>query len=117
MAKLYKTSKAEAELLLDELSIAESFWARGKGLLGRKSLSPNEALWIRPCNNIHTLFMKFKIDCIFIDRNMQIKNLVRNIRPYRFVGPFWKSYSVIETTAGFIDQKKVEIGDHLYVVD
>lgn len=116
MAKLYKTSSSGAVLLVDQLEIAESFWARGKGLLGRKNLEPQQALWIRPCNNIHTFFMKFAIDCIFVDKKMEIKNLAKNIGPFRFVGPFWKSHSVIETSAGLIEAKKLEIGDHLYVV-
>lgn len=117
MAKLYKTTSSGAELLIDQLETAESFWERGKGLLGRKSLAPNQALWINPCNNIHTFFMKFTIDCIFVDKKMEIKNLAKNVGPFRFVGPFWKSHSVIETNAGLIEAKKLEIGDHLYVVN
>jgi uncharacterized membrane protein (UPF0127 family) len=117
MAKLYKTSSAGAELLLDRLDLAEGLWSRGKGLLGRKKLESHEALWIRPCNNIHTFFMKFAIDCIFVDKKMEIKNLAKNVGPFRFVGPFWRSHSVIETKSGFIDAKKLEVGDHLYVVN
>jgi len=116
MAKLYKTTDSNAELLIDHLDIADNLWSRGKGLLGRKALSENEALWIKPGNNIHTFFMKFAIDCLFVDKNLQIKNLSENVRPFRFVGPFWKSHSVIETQAGFIQSKKLKIGDHLYVV-
>lgn len=120
MAKLYKTSggsDSSAELLVDQLDIAESFRARAKGLLGRKVLRANEALWLKPCNNIHTFFMKFAIDCIFVDSKLEIKNLVQNVTPFRFVGPFWKSHSVIETPSGFIELKKLKIGDHLYVVN
>jgi uncharacterized membrane protein (UPF0127 family) len=117
MAKLFKTSSKGAELLLDHLDLAEGTWSRAKGLLGRQKLESHEALWIRPANNIHTFFMKFDIDCIFIDKKMEIKNLAKNVGPFRFVGPFWKSYSVIETKSGFIDEKKLEVGDHLYVVN
>lgn len=117
MARLYKTSSSGAELLIDQLDIAESFWSRGKGLLGRKDLGANEALWIRPCNNIHTFFMKFAIDCIFVDSKLVIKNVAKNVGPFRFVGPFWKSHSVIEMQSGFIESKKLKIGDHLYVVN
>lgn len=118
MARLYKTSSAAgAELLLNQLEVAESFWSRGKGLLGRKSINENQALWIKPCNNIHTFFMKFAIDCIFVDKKLEIQRLAENVTPFRFVGPFWKSHSVIEVASGFIQQKKLKIGDHLYVVD
>lgn len=118
MAKLYKTSSVVgAELLIDQLDIAESFWSRAKGLLGRENLPANAALWIKPCNNIHTFFMKFSIDCVFVDKKMEIKNLAKDVKPFRVIGPFWKSYSAIEMQAGFIDLKKLQIGDHLYVVN
>lgn len=117
MAKLYRTSSDGAELLADQLMIAESFWLRGKGLLGRQVISLNEALWIKPCNNIHTFFMKFSIDCIFVDRKMEVKKLVENIGPFRIIGPYWKTHSVIEVHSGFIRLKNLKIGDHLYVVN
>lgn len=118
MARLYKTSKNQgAELLLDQLVVADSFWSRGWGLLGRKTLAENEALWIHRCNNIHTWFMRVKIDCIFIDRRMEIKKIVSEVPAFRFVGPYWKSSSVIETSAGFAKEKNLQVGDQLYVVD
>lgn len=117
MAKLYKTSDAGAELLIAQLNVAENIWARGKGLLGQKNISDNEALWIKPCNNIHTFFMKFAIDCIFVDKKLEIKNLATDVQPFRFVGPFWRTHSVFEVRSGFIEFKKLKIGDHLYVVN
>lgn len=124
MAKLYKTTadrssmnyNSGAELLLDNLEVAESLIKRGTGLLGRTHLEPNQALWIKPCNNIHTFFMKFAIDCIFVDRNLEIKKIVKTVKPFRMVGPYWKAHSVIETKAGFAEEKNLQIGDQLYVV-
>lgn len=124
MAKLYKTTankssinyNSGAELLLENLEVAESLIKRGTGLLGRKNLDPGEALWIKPCNNIHTFFMKFSIDVIFIDRNLEIKKIAKSVKPFRLVGPYWRAYSVIETIAGFAEEKKLQIGDQLYVV-
>jgi len=117
MAKLYKTSSSSgAELLVKDLEIAESFFERGIGLLGRAQLLEGQALWIRPCNNIHTMFMKFSIDCIFLDRKLEVKKIAQNVKPFRLVGPFWRTTSVIEAPAGFVEQKKIQIGDHFYVV-
>ena len=120
MARLYKTShdgKNHAELLLDQLTVADSFWSRGYGLLGRRKIEANEALWIMRCNNIHTWFMRIKIDCIFIDKKMEIKKIVSDVSAFRFVGPYWKSSSVIETQAGFAKSKNLKVGDQLYVVN
>ncbi len=116
MMKLYKTNEGHAELLLTQLELAESFWQRGKGLLGHSKLEFDQALWIKPCNNIHTMFMRFSIDCIFLDKKLVVQKIVNQVKPFRLIGPCWKSYSVIETTAGFAERKKIKVGDHLYVV-
>lgn len=118
MAKLYKIKKDEtSELLIENLELAESFFARGKGLLGRQQLSANTALWIKPCNNIHTFFMKFTIDCIFVNKQMKVERIASKVKPFRIVGPFWKATSVFETTEGLSEKLNLQIGDQLYVVN
>ncbi len=118
MARLYKTSpeQGSAELLLDGLEVAESIWSRGKGLLGRRDIDFNQGVWLKPGNNIHTFFMRFKIDCIFLNKKMEIHKIVSEVSPFRLIGPFWKSHSVIEVQSGFAQKKKLQAGDHLYVV-
>ena len=120
MAKLYKTSLSEtdaAELLADKLIIASSFFKRGIGLLGKDSLKEGEAIWIKPGNNAHTWFMKFNLDFIFVNQKLEIKYLVSDVGSFRFIGPYWKSTSFFELPAGFIQMKKLNVGDLLYVVD
>lgn len=117
MAKLYKIQHGDkAQLLIENLELAESFFARGKGLLGRKSLEASSALWIKPCNNIHTCFMNFAIDVIFVNKKMEIVKIASDTKPYKIVGPFWKSSSVIETAAGCAQKWNLQVGDQLYVV-
>jgi uncharacterized membrane protein (UPF0127 family) len=113
MSMLHNRSKNE--IILNKLEIAESFFARGRGLLGRNDFNFGEGLWIRPCNNIHTLFMKFSIDCVFIDSKMRVTKIVHQLKPWRVVGPIWKSSSVIELPSGFAASKNIEVGDELYV--
>ena len=77
---------------------------------------PNRpALWIRPCNNIHTFFMRFAIDCIFVDKSMNVKALVENVPPWRLTKFYWKADSVIELSAGSIRRLEIELGDQLHV--
>lgn len=124
MARLYKgvslsdrdNSNPAAELLIGNLEIAENLWQRGVGLLGRNKLDADQALWIKATNNIHTCFMKFSIDCIFIDRKLEIKKIVKAVPGFRLVGPYWKAHSVIEANAGFAESKNLKVGDQLYVV-
>lgn len=113
MAQLINKSKGSE--IIRQLEIAESFFARGKGLLGRSHLSEGQGLLIKPCNNIHTFFMKFAIDCVFVDKEFKVQKVVANIKPWRMVGPFWKAHSVIELPSGFAAKKNIEVGDQLYV--
>ena len=81
--------------------VARSFWERTKGLIGVKSLAPDEGLLIERCNCIHTMFMRFAIDATFMDAEGRIVKTVRNIRPWRlFVGGGWRARKVLETAAG-----------------
>lgn len=116
--KLYKISASEqAELLIENLETAQDFFSRAKGLLGRKDMTQQQALWIKPCRDIHTFFMNFAIDCVFLDKEMKIKNIVPDVAPYKLVGPFWKTNSVIEFKSGFVAAKNLKVGDQLYVVN
>ena len=116
MARLFRTFTGETKLLLDHVAMAESFFSRGKGLLGCSSLEPNQGLWIKPCNNIHTFFMKFSIDCIFVDRRMHVIKVIHDVKPFRIIGPYWKSHSVFEVNTGFAHRNNINVGDQFYVV-
>ena len=124
MARLYKTSSTAspqnyhtgAELIIENLEVAETVWQRCRGLLGREKLEENQAMMIKYTNNIHTFFMKFSIDCIFINRKFEIIKIKKSVSPFRLVGPYWKSQSVIEANSGFADIKGLKEGDQLYVV-
>lgn len=78
--------------------VARSFAERAKGLIGTKDLPDGEGLLILKCNAIHTWFMSFPIDAVFLDKNDQVVKIVRNIRPWRFLvwGGF-KAVKVLET--------------------
>jgi hypothetical protein len=101
--------------LISDLKVATSEWARGKGLLGTKSLGPEEALLIPRCNAIHTFFMKFTIDCVFIDKNNRIKAIYPEVKPFRMVWPVWGAISVIEFPAGRAKELSLEVGELLHV--
>lgn len=115
--QLYKIVKDKnAELIVDHLEQATSLFERGKGLLGRHDLEEKQGLWIKPCNNIHTFFMKFKIDCVFLDERLVIQRIASNMKPFRVAGPVWKARSVIEFKAGTAEKAGLAVGDQLYVV-
>lgn len=113
MKKLIR--KMTDEVLLTDLEIAKSVGSRLKGLLGRSNLSSHQGLWIDPGNSIHTFFMKFAIDCIFVDSQLKVVALHSEVEPGRMIWPQWSARSVIEVPAGFIKSKKIQLGESLHV--
>ena len=85
---------------------------RMKGLLFAKRLSANQALWIEPCNSIHTFFMSFPIDAVFIDGAGTVIKISENLQAWRVAGSL-KSVAVIELLAGTAKALSIEVG-HQY---
>ena len=108
--KLLKDGKT----LIENLVIAETLWTRTKGLLGRESLPDNEALWIMRCNSIHTYFMKFPIDVVFVNKSMKVID-TGTVKPGKLIFPVWRASSVIEFKAGFLAKNPISAGDVLHV--
>jgi len=113
MARL--TNLTQNRLLTENLHVARTLRERTVGLLGKSSLPTDEMLWILRCNSIHTFFMKFSIDCIFINKQMLVCAIRRNIRPWRLVLPVFRAQSVIEMSAGQAHQLNLQLGDQLHV--
>lgn len=105
--------KRNSEVLFQNLEVVEGYWNRMMGLMGRGQLDEQQALFFDHCNAIHTCFMKFSIDCVFLDEKGIVKKVYHNIRPWRMAGPVWGAKSVVEMTAGMALKNKIQLGDHL----
>lgn len=101
--------------MLGQLKVADNMPSRMKGLLGTSGLTSEEGLWIHACNSVHTFFMKYAIDCVFLDKNMKVKSIVREVKPGRIVLPRWGAISVVEMAAGRAHELNVKVGDQLNV--
>ncbi len=86
------------DILGVKAKVARTFCERAKGLIGTKDLAPGEGLLIERCNAIHTFFMSFPIDAVFLDSNDNVVKTIRGIRPWRiFVWGGWRARKVLET--------------------
>lgn len=88
---------------------------RKKGLLGRDGLAEGEALVIAPCNAVHTFFMRFPIDLVYLDREGGVVKVKPNVRPWRADG-CWRGFAVVELPAGSVNRTPLGPGDRLSVV-
>jgi uncharacterized protein len=96
--------------LASNVEVANSGPKRSKGLLGRKGLEPGEALWIVPCEAVHTFGMQFSLDLVYLDRQHRIKKIRRNVPPWRISGCL-SAHSVIELPAGSVHESDAQPGD------
>ena len=67
------------------------------------------------CNSIHTLFMKFPIDVLFVRKNGSICKMYEGLKSFRFVPPVWGAKMTIEFAAGKIKETNTEVGDMIDV--
>ena len=84
---------------------------RRRGLLGRDGLG-DEALVIAPCNLVHTFFMRFAIDAVFVDREGRVIEVRHTIRPWRIAGA-WSAFATIELPAGQAEKARIVPGTRL----
>lgn len=106
-------NKNNDKILSDNLEIANNPFTRMKGLLGRRGLNNGEALHIIPCTSIHSFFMKFRFDAIFINKKNEVVCLIENMPAWRVSKICFSAYSVIELPSGVIKQTETKFGDIL----
>jgi uncharacterized membrane protein (UPF0127 family) len=102
------------EALASHVEVAVTRSARRKGLLGRDGLGASCALILAPCAAIHTMFMRFDIDAVFVDADGRAVKVVRNLVPWRIAANA-SAHAVVEFPAGTLREDDVTVGDRLYL--
>jgi len=114
MVKLLNVTKNN-NCISDSVHIADTFKKRLVGLLGKKTLPDSECLWIKDCPSVHTFFMNFSIDVVFVDKNLKVTNIHKNLTPWRMTPLFQiKNNSCFEFKAGCLPEN-INLGDQLNV--
>jgi uncharacterized protein len=99
-------------VLCERCTIADRVLPRLWGLLGRRQLPPGEGLLLRPTPSIHTCFMRFRIDAIFLDRDLRVLAVRSELRPWRMaLQP--GARAVLELAAGEAERRGVRVGTQL----
>ena len=102
----------DGAVLCDRCRVARDPWSRMRGLLGRRGLEDGEGILLRPASSVHTWFMLFPIDVVFLDRDLRVLRVVPQLPPWRAV---WRrgAASVLELAAGECTARGIGVGDHL----
>jgi uncharacterized protein len=99
-------------VLGDAVELADTSETRRVGLLKHTRLEPGSGLWIVPCESVHTFFMKFPIDLVYLDKQ-------RKVRKVRHAVPAWRlsacltAHSILELPAGTAEKSGTLPGDEL----
>ena len=110
-------NQTRGTVLAEDIVFANTPVKRLKGLLGDKSLLDGQALIIKPCNCVHTLFMRFSIDVLFMDKNNKVVKALGRLDPFRFSKLYWKSQVVVELPCGKLKSTQTQDGDSLQFLD
>lgn len=102
-------------VICESCLIAERPLAGARGLLGRRQLPAGEGMLLRPAPSIHTWFMRFPIDAVFLDRELRVVSLRSGLRPWRMSGQRG-ARAVLELAAGEAERRGVQAGGQLRLV-
>ena len=108
---------ANGTVVAEAAEVADSFWARGLGLLGRSPLRQGQALVIVPCGSVHSIGMTYPIDVLHVGRDGRVLKVLEDFRPHRFAPLVWGSRLAVELPAGTAERLGIKRGNAIELQD
>ncbi len=100
-----------------EIELANTVLTRFMGLMGRAALAPSHGLLLVPCYDIHSCFMRFEFDALYLDREGQVLHVIERMKPWRMGKIVRGARGVLELPAGTVAETATQVGDRLEFVD
>ncbi len=104
--------REDGAIVCERCTLADSPVTRLRGLLGRDGLEQGEGLLLRPASSIHTFFMRFSIDVVFLDRALVVLGIADDVDPWRAASQRGAK-AVLELPAGESSRRGLTVGDQL----
>jgi uncharacterized protein len=103
--------------LATAVALADTHWSRLRGLLGlgKDDFRSGFGLWIVPCHGVHTLAMGFPIDVLYLDRDLTVVHIQREMRPWRFAPVRLEAASVLELPSRTAVETGTAVGDRIEI--
>jgi uncharacterized membrane protein (UPF0127 family) len=102
------------KILSENIALADTFGNRVIGLMFRESPKDSDGLLLEPCNSIHTFFMRYPLDVVFLNRGDVVVKVIRNLRPWRMTPIYFRARKTLELPAGKLPAD-VREGDQLEI--
>ncbi len=106
----------DGRAICERCTVAAGMFTRLKGLLGRSAMGRDEGILLRPASSVHTAFMRFPIDAVFLDRDLRVLKVAADLRPWRTAG-FRGARAVLELSSGECERRGVRPGDRLVPIE
>jgi len=111
-ARFSLVKEADGAVVVPDLTLAIDSASRRKGLLGREGLPEESGLIIAPSNAVHTFFMRFPIDIVFLTRDGEVLSIRSSVGPWRMAVSF-RGFAVLELAAGRAARCGLTTGERL----
>jgi uncharacterized membrane protein (UPF0127 family) len=109
-------NRTRGTVVCERATIADGPLLRFRGLMLRRGLPSTDGMLLVPSPSVHTAFMRFALDLLFLDADLEVMKAVDQLRPWRVAGK-WGARSVLELAAGERARRGVEVGDRLAILD
>lgn len=103
--KLYKLTTKQGEVICEQMIVANQFFSRLKGLMFSESIPNGDGFLINPCRSIHTFFMLYPLDLVFLDENYKVIKVLENFKPWRMSWIYFRATQTLELKGGHLKQK------------
>lgn len=107
------TNATRGTTLGTRVGIADRWWSRARGLLGRGPLADGEGLFLAPCRAVHMWGMRFPLDIVFVDERGAVVALYHGLRPGRRSHWHGDAHAAVELPSGTLEASGTEEGDAL----
>jgi uncharacterized protein len=109
-------NQTRGNVVCERTEVASNPFTRMRGLLGRAGLDQGSGMLFRGESSIHSAFMRFEFDAIFMDRDLRVVKVAERIKPWRALGARGAG-SVLELAGGEISRLGIAVGDQLALAD
>jgi uncharacterized protein len=113
MSELRVVNRTRGTVVGSQITVADTWWQRARGYLGRQRPDEGEGLLLVPCNGIHTYGMTFPLDVLFLDRHGRVLESAPRVRPWRQPLRVQAARYVLEVPEGTIEATGTCKGDEL----
>lgn len=104
------------QIKLKQVRVATNLLQRGVGVIGWKNFDNLNGLLLPGTNSIHTFFVRFPLDLVFLDKDQKVIHLVRNLKPFRFSPIVWQAKAVLEMPEGSVEKYSIKLHDEIKFV-